>query len=131
MRSPFFVLALLAAACCTPSHDAPSAQTQPPPAPPLLAETTPATAAEIARGKQLVQMACVSCHAIEADASSPHPDAAPLARLSENYPVALLDEAFAEGIMVGHPDMPEFKLLPEDVRALIGYLESIQANRAI
>jgi hypothetical protein len=40
--------------------------------------------------------------------------------------VVALEESLAEGIVVGHPDMPEFRFRPEDVAAIISYLESIQ-----
>lgn len=33
--------------------------------------------------------------------------------------------------LIGHPETPEFKLQPDDVRARIGYPELIQAERAI
>jgi hypothetical protein len=31
--------------------------------------------------------------------------------------------------MTGHPDMPEFELEPEEIGALIAYLESIQTSQ--
>jgi mono/diheme cytochrome c family protein len=40
-----------------------------------------------------------------------------------------LEEAFAEGISVGHPAMPQFAFAPDDVRALVAYLQSIQNER--
>jgi len=36
-----------------------------------------------------------------------------------------LQEALAEGITVGHPDMPEFELLPEQVASFLAYLKSL------
>jgi cytochrome c len=32
----------------------------------------------------------------------------------------------AEGLFVGHPDMPQFTFEPQDVGAIIAYLKSIQ-----
>jgi hypothetical protein len=46
--------------------------------------------------------------------------------LSANYRVDTLEEALAEGISVGHPAMPQFAFAPEEVDALIAYLDSIQ-----
>jgi hypothetical protein len=43
--------------------------------------------------------------------------------------VNALEEAFAEGVLVGHPSMPEFRFEPRDIDALLAYLESIQTHR--
>lgn len=86
-------------------------------------------AAQIAAGQQLAETHCSSCHAIGITGESRHPVAPPFRTLSRNYPVNMLEEAFAEGILVGHRDMPEFRLEPAQVDALVGYLESIQERR--
>jgi cytochrome c len=39
-----------------------------------------------------------------------------------------LEEALAEGIVSGHPAMPEFVFEPDDVSAIIAYIQSLQAN---
>ena len=77
-------------------------------------------------GKLIAETRCSTCHAIGPTGSSPHRDAKPFRQLSENYPVRNLEEALAEGIVVGHPDMPMFVLSPYEIDALITYLESIQ-----
>ena len=77
-------------------------------------------------GKLIAETRCSTCHAIGATGNSPHQDAKPFRQLSENYPVRNLEEALAEGIVVGHPDMPMFVLSPYEIDALITYLESIQ-----
>jgi mono/diheme cytochrome c family protein len=56
--------------------------------------------------------------------------APPFRTLSEAYPVESLSEAFAEGILVGHPDMPEFRLEPAQINDLLAYIQSIQERRA-
>jgi hypothetical protein len=40
--------------------------------------------------------------------------------------VESLEEALGEGIISGHPDMPEFIFTGEDVGAIIAYLKLIQ-----
>jgi len=40
-----------------------------------------------------------------------------------------LAEALAEGILTGHPQMPEFAFPPDDVAAIIAYLKSIQTHQ--
>jgi cytochrome c len=46
--------------------------------------------------------------------------------LGKHYPIESLEEALGEGIMSGHPDMPEFRFDADDVGAIIAYLKSIQ-----
>jgi mono/diheme cytochrome c family protein len=83
---------------------------------------------QAADGRYLVRLHCGECHAVARNDASNHPDAPALRTLSRNYPVTALEESLAEGIVVGHPDMPEFRFRPEDVAAIISYLESIQQN---
>lgn len=78
--------------------------------------------------RQIAESLCAGCHAIGLEGDSPHADAPPFRTLSERYPVRLLEEALAEGIAVGHEDMPEFQLEADQVEQLIQYLESIQAK---
>lgn len=82
----------------------------------------------LAAGRLLAERHCASCHGIGLTDASAHPEAPTLRTLSRNYPVSALEEALAEGIMVGHPDMPEFRFMADDVEDLIAYLESIQAR---
>lgn len=79
-------------------------------------------------GRQIAENLCAGCHAIGLEGESPHADAPPFRTLSAKYPVRLLEEALAEGITVGHEDMPEFQLEADQVEQLILYLESIQAK---
>ncbi len=81
---------------------------------------------KVARGHDLAQANCSSCHAIGRSGDSPAPEAPPFRTLSQNYRVADLEEALAEGISVGHPAMPNFAFAPEDAEALIAYLQTIQ-----
>jgi mono/diheme cytochrome c family protein len=86
--------------------------------------------ADIAAGRRLAEIYCARCHAIGTSGDSPHPLAPPFRRLSRDYPVNALEEAFAEGILVGHPSMPEFRLEPEQIEDLLAYIESVQERRA-
>lgn len=86
----------------------------------------PVAGAEVLAGRAFVEAHCADCHAVGADDDSPH-DAAPAFRdLGQKYPVEHLAEALAEGIFVGHEDMPEFELSSAEIDAVIGYLASIQ-----
>jgi len=85
--------------------------------------------ASIARGYEIVESHCASCHAVGRSGESAAPEAPAFRRLSQRYPVDTLEEAFAEGISVGHPAMPQFQFAPDDVHALVSYLQSIQEDR--
>jgi cytochrome c len=78
------------------------------------------------RGRVLVTKNCAGCHAVERSGASPRPDAPAFRTLGRRYPVEALEEALGEGILSGHPDMPEFVFDGEDVGAIIAYLRVIQ-----
>lgn len=82
----------------------------------------------VEQGREIAQTNCAACHALDATSDSPHADAPPFRTLSDRYPIDSLQEALAEGIVVGHPDMPEFSFAPEDVDALIAFIESLQTE---
>ena len=84
--------------------------------------------APLKRGAALLTRNCARCHATGTAGSSPHPEAPPFRTLSRRYPVEGLAEALAEGLFVGHPDMPQFTFEPQDVGAIISYLKSIQEH---
>jgi cytochrome c len=78
------------------------------------------------RGRALVTKNCAACHAVERSGASPRADAPAFRTLGRRYPVEALEEALGEGILSGHPDMPEFVFDGEDVGAIIAYLKVIQ-----
>jgi cytochrome c len=82
--------------------------------------------ADARRGGALVTRDCARCHAVGRTGPSTHPEAPPFRTLGKRYPIESLEEALGEGIISGHPDMPEFRFESEDVGAIIAYLKSIQ-----
>ncbi len=88
-----------------------------------------ATPGEIQAGKLIVEQQCISCHAVRNDDESHNPKVPALRTLSERYSVNGLEAAFALGIMTGHPGMPEFHFGPEQIKAILAYLETIQTRR--
>ena len=88
----------------------------------------PSGAAEpdISTGGALATEHCSRCHAVGASGKSPLPDAVPFRTLGKKYPLEDLEEALAEGIATGHPDMPEFELTTEEIDSFIGYLKTVQ-----
>ncbi len=90
---------------------------------------TNAAPGQVERGKRIVEMQCVSCHAVRADDKSHNPNAPALRTLAERYPVTGLEEAFALGIMTGHPGMPDFRFGRDQIRDILAYLGSIQTRQ--
>jgi mono/diheme cytochrome c family protein len=87
---------------------------------------TPASAQSVQRGLVLAQTHCAMCHALDRFGPSPLPIAPPFRDLHNRYPVESLEETLAEGIITGHPTMPEFKLDPGQVGDFIAYLKSLE-----
>jgi mono/diheme cytochrome c family protein len=84
--------------------------------------------AQLKRGEALLTRECARCHAVGRTGDSPRPDAPAFRTLGSRYPIDALEEALGEGIVSGHPDMPEFSFDAPDVGAIIAYLKSIQAR---
>jgi cytochrome c len=85
-----------------------------------------AIAQSLKRGEELLTRNCAPCHAVGRGGESPNKVAPPFRILGQRYPIESLEEALGEGIMSGHPDMPEFSFDAGDVGAIIAYLKSIQ-----
>ena len=85
-----------------------------------------AIAQNLKHGEELLVKNCASCHAVGRNGESSIKLAPPFRTLGQRYPVESLEESLGEGIMSGHPDMPEFKFDARDVGAIIVYLKSIQ-----
>jgi cytochrome c len=77
-------------------------------------------------GQKLVQANCASCHAVGRVGESPLRIAPPLRDLHKRYAVENLAEALAEGIVAGHPTMPEFRFDPDQVGHIITYLKTLE-----
>ncbi len=90
--------------------------------------TAPAGAQDVRaqRGRIFVQAHCAQCHAVGRVGASPLAIAPPFRDLHRRYPVENLAEALAEGLVTGHPSMPEFRLDPGQVADVIGYLKSLE-----
>ncbi|HWX82757.1 MAG TPA: cytochrome c [Xanthobacteraceae bacterium] len=78
------------------------------------------------RGLVLVQANCARCHAVRRIGGSRLKIAPPFRTLHLRYPVEDLQEPLAEGIVTGHPTMPEFRFDPGQVGDVIAYLKSLE-----
>ncbi|WP_295556801.1 cytochrome c [uncultured Hyphomicrobium sp.] len=80
------------------------------------------------KGRHALETRCARCHAIGPEGKSPRSDAPPFRDIVKRYPPEDLAESLAEGIMSGHPDMPEFVLAPEEIDGVVAYLRSLLAQ---
>jgi cytochrome c len=97
----------------------------------VLAMTVASPARPEQRGNARVGMTfarenCSRCHAIAKVGESPLSIAPPFRDLHNRYPVESLAEALGEGIVTGHPTMPEFRLDPDQVENFIAYLKTLE-----
>lgn len=83
---------------------------------------------KIRRGETLLGRDCARCHAIGRSGDSRMSEAPAFRTLGQRYPIESLEEALGEGIISGHPAMPELMFDGEDVGAIIAYLKSIQVR---
>ncbi len=84
------------------------------------------TTLAVQRGETIVETHCSQCHAVGKTDVSSLSDAPALRDLHKLYPVEYLEEAFAEGITTGHPEMPRFQFEPDQIDDLIAYLKSLE-----
>ena len=84
----------------------------------------------VEKGQALLEANCARCHASGADGASSHEKAPPFREVVTRYPLEDLEESLAEGIMSGHPDMPEISFKTDEIAAILGYLEQLKSNPA-
>ncbi len=93
---------------------------------PQLTRSEEALSPAAQRGLAFVQVHCARCHSVARVGGSPLPMAPPFRTLHQRYPVENLQESLAEGIITGHPSMPEFQLDPGQVTDVITYLKTLE-----
>jgi mono/diheme cytochrome c family protein len=94
----------------------------------LIAASTgiPCHASSAEQGKRLALTYCARCHAIDKVSPSPLKIAPPFRTLHERYPVGMLEEALAEGIVTGHPTMPEFRFDGDQIGDFLAFLKTLE-----
>jgi len=95
---------------------------------PEAADPVIASPSQIAAGRVMAERRCGACHSIGKTDHSAVAAAPAFRDLGKRYPVSDLAETLAEGIVTGHPSMPEWVFDPEEITQLLGYIESIQAR---
>jgi len=89
---------------------------------------TSADASSVERGRRLARLYCSRCHSIDKISPSPFSIAPPFRKLHERYPVETLQEALGEGLVTGHPSMPEFRFDADQVGDFIAFLKSLEVK---
>lgn len=92
----------------------------------ILVSSGPPAASSVAQGKRLALLYCAKCHSVDKVTPSPLRIAPPFRTLHERYPVEMLQEALAEGIVTGHPSMPEFRFDADQVGDFMAFLKSLE-----
>lgn len=82
-------------------------------------------AAQAQSGMELAEENCSRCHAIGVTGDSPLAEAPPFREIAKRYPAESLAESFAEGIVTGHDEMPEFVFSTEEVGQLVEYFSQL------
>jgi mono/diheme cytochrome c family protein len=86
--------------------------------------------ANVRASKRFAEQHCANCHSIGAADKSPFPDAPPFRTFAQKWPLESVEEALAEGIVVGHEAMPEFELSPRQIADFIGYLRTLNPGES-
>lgn len=79
------------------------------------------------QGAAIAEAKCSICHAVGPTGDSParaNLDT-PFHRLHERYPIPMLVEAAATGIISGHDEMPGFVFAMDEIEALLAYIDSL------
>lgn len=81
--------------------------------------------ADEAAGKAFAEANCSRCHSIGRTDESKLSTAPAFRELHKRYPIESLAESLAEGMVTGHPEMPEVQLDPEGIDSLLNYIRSL------
>lgn len=92
----------------------------------LLVAGGEASARDPRRGEAFAQRNCGGCHAVGRTGASPNPKAPTFRVVSQRYEPSELEEALAEGIVTGHPGMPEFTLDTRQIDDLVAHLRRLR-----
>jgi len=80
-------------------------------------------------GKIMLERMCGRCHAVGATGRSPHVDAPPFRKFSDETLYDNFAQRLHDGLFTGHRDMPTFKFSWDDAADAVNYLKSIQEQR--
>lgn len=78
------------------------------------------------RGEALVKEMCGECHAIGKAGQNLHAGAPAFRSLNRRLDLDTFQERLRDGLTSSHRDMPTFRFVREEARAVVAYLRSIQ-----
>jgi cytochrome c len=78
------------------------------------------------RGRTFALTNCAKCHSVDRVTASPLKIAPPFRTLHTRYRIETLAEALAEGIVTGHPTMPQFELEPDQINDFLAFLKTLE-----
>jgi cytochrome c len=87
-----------------------------------LAQQTP----QAQRGLTILRVNCERCHAIDMTSNSPLAIAPAFRTLHLKYPIESLERPLTEGIIAGHPTMPQFRFERDQVVDILAYLKTLE-----
>ena len=90
----------------------------------LACHISPASAADAADGKALLEKNCSRCHAVAAGLASPLKDAPNLWTVLGYYPSERLEVEMGEGIGSRHREMPQIQFSDDEIASIYAYLHS-------
>jgi cytochrome c len=83
----------------------------------------------VPEGKSILTEKCSRCHQIGPTGRSPLAEAPPFRTIMQKYKPEQLEEALGEGLSSGHPVMPEFVFEPDEISAIVAYLQTLRERR--
>jgi cytochrome c len=92
----------------------------------LVLASGPLQAQKAQRGLVIARNNCAMCHSIDKYSESSLKAAPPFRILHKRYPVETLEESLAEGIVTGHPSMPEFRFQSDQIGDFIAFLRTLE-----
>jgi len=87
----------------------------------LLAQTAPASAADVKKGERLAQRWCANCHVIAPDQTNANADAPSFAAISATRRIPQIEGFLREN----HPQMPDMSLSRDEIANLIAWMQSL------
>ncbi|MEM7635417.1 MAG: c-type cytochrome [Pseudomonadota bacterium] len=85
-------------------------------------------AAAIQRGKELGQLLCARCHAIEGPGPGKEEKAPPFSTLVPNLTLEGVADQLLEGLPLGHDPMPKWEFSEQQALDLLLYIDSVSAT---
>lgn len=85
-------------------------------------------AATIQRGKELAQLLCKRCHAIEGPGPGTEEKSPPFSTLVPNLTLEGVADQLLEGLPLGHDPMPKWEFSEQQAIDLLLYIESVSAT---